>query len=96
VQSERLDRRLVAVMFTDMVGYTALIQADERLGLDKRDRYMSVLETHHEAFGGTVVQQLGDGSMSFRGGSCDPDSGRRGRAAPHACMGSAVVPGADA
>ena len=24
-----LDRRLVAVMFTDMVGYTALIQADE-------------------------------------------------------------------
>ena len=29
---ERLDRRLVAVMFTDMVGYTALMQADERPG----------------------------------------------------------------
>jgi len=28
--TERLDRRLVAVMFTDMVGYTALMQADER------------------------------------------------------------------
>jgi class 3 adenylate cyclase len=26
-----LDRRLVAVMFTDMVRYTALIRADERL-----------------------------------------------------------------
>jgi class 3 adenylate cyclase len=34
--SERLDRRLVAVMFTDMVGYTAMMQADEHLGLDKR------------------------------------------------------------
>ena len=60
-----LDRRLVAVMFTDMVGYTALIQADERVALDKRDRYMSALESHHDTFGGTIVQRLGDGSMSM-------------------------------
>jgi predicted ATPase/class 3 adenylate cyclase len=65
VVSEPLDRRLVAVMFTDMVGYTALMQTDERLGVDKRDRYMSALETHHDAFGGTIVQRLGDGSMSM-------------------------------
>ena len=60
-----LDRRLVAVMFTDMVGYTALIQDDERAALDKRDRYMTALESHHDAFGGTIVQRLGDGSMSM-------------------------------
>jgi len=63
--SERLDRRLVAVMFTDMVGYTALMQADERLAVDKRDRYISALENHHDAGGGTIVQRLGDGSMSM-------------------------------
>jgi class 3 adenylate cyclase len=63
--SERLDRRLVAVMFTDMVGYTTLMQADERLALDKRDRYMSALASHHDAFGGTIVQRLGDGAMSM-------------------------------
>ena len=63
--SDQLDRRLVAVMFTDMVGYTALIQADERVGVDKRDRYMRALERHHDAFGGTIVQRLGDGSMSM-------------------------------
>jgi len=69
--SERLDRRLVAVMFTDMVGYTALIQADERVGVDRRDRYMSALESHHDAFGGTIVQRLGDGSMSMFPSSLD-------------------------
>jgi hypothetical protein len=51
-------------MFTDIVGYTAMMQADERLGLDKRDRYMRALESHHDAFGGTIVKRMGDGSMS--------------------------------
>ncbi len=59
------DRRLVAVMFTDMLGYTALIQADEHLGRDKRDRYMSAVESQHDAYGGTIVQRLGDGTMSM-------------------------------
>src|SRR2546430_17177205 len=52
-------------MFTDMAGYTALLQADERLALDRRERYWDALERHHEAFGGTIVQRLGDGSMSM-------------------------------
>jgi len=60
-----LDRRLVAVMFTDMAGYTALLQADERLAIHRRERYWDALERHHEAFGGTIVQRLGDGSMSM-------------------------------
>jgi class 3 adenylate cyclase len=62
---DSLDRRLVAVMFTDMVGCTALMQTDESVGLEKRDRYVLALEKHHEAFGGTIVQRLGDGSMSM-------------------------------
>ena len=63
--SDGLDRRLVAVMFTDMVGYTALIQTDERLAVDTRQRYMAALDRQHDAFGGTIVQRLGDGSMSM-------------------------------
>jgi predicted ATPase/class 3 adenylate cyclase len=63
--SEALDRRLVAVTFTDMVGYTALLQADERVGVDKRDRYWAALDRQHEAFGGAIVQRLGDGSVSM-------------------------------
>ena len=60
-----LDRRLVAVVFTDMVGYTALMQLDERRAVERRDRYVSALESQHDAFGGTIVQRLGDGSMSM-------------------------------
>src|SRR4051812_16314971 len=52
-------------MFTDMVGYTALLQADEQRGIEQRERYWAALERHHEAFGGTIVQRLGDGSMSM-------------------------------
>jgi adenylate cyclase len=63
--TDALDRRLVAVMFTDMVGYTALLQADERLGVAKRERYVAALERHHAELGGTIVQRLGDGSMSM-------------------------------
>ncbi len=52
-------------MFTDMVGYTALIQTDERLAVDTRQRYVAALDRQHDAFGGTIVQRLGDGSMSM-------------------------------
>src|SRR5437764_7168323 len=58
-------------MFTDMVGYTALLQADEQRGLEARDRYVGALESHHDAFGGTIVQRLGDGSLSMFPSSLD-------------------------
>ena len=63
--SKGLDRRLVAVIFTDMVGYTALMQIDERAAIDKRKRYAAALQANHDAGGGTIVQRLGDGSLSM-------------------------------
>jgi predicted ATPase/class 3 adenylate cyclase len=59
------ERRLTAVMFTDMVGYTALMQSDETTAVAKRDRYVSALDREHDAAGGTIVQRLGDGSLSM-------------------------------
>ena len=59
------ERRLMAVMFTDMVGYTALMQADEKTAVEKRDRYVRALDRDHAAVGGTIVQRLGDGSLSM-------------------------------
>ena len=65
------DRQLAAVMFTDMEGFTALMQSDEQLALAKRDKYTNVLREKHDTFGGTIVQFFGDGSLSIFPNSVD-------------------------
>jgi predicted ATPase/tetratricopeptide (TPR) repeat protein len=52
-------------MFTDMVGYTAMMQSDEVAAVSARDAYVAAINAHHAAFDGTVVQRLGDGTMSM-------------------------------
>jgi class 3 adenylate cyclase len=41
--SEERTRRLSGIMFTDMVGYTALMQEDESRATTLRDRHRTVL-----------------------------------------------------
>src|SRR6266487_2004169 len=69
--SEPLDRQLAAVMFADMVGFTALMQEDEHLGLQARAKYRRVLEAQHEAFGGRIIQYYGDGALTIFPNSVD-------------------------
>jgi len=64
-------RQLAAVMFADIVGYTALMQENEQLGIETRAKYLRVLETQHEAFSGTIVQYYGDGALTMFPNSVD-------------------------
>ena len=57
-------RRLSAIMFTDMVGYTALMQKDESRAATLRDRHRTVLREGIEAHEGEIVQFYGDGTLS--------------------------------
>jgi predicted ATPase/class 3 adenylate cyclase len=68
---EHLDRQLAAVMFADMVGFTALMQKDEHLALQARAKYASVLNAQHGAFGGRIVQYYGDGALTIFPNSLD-------------------------
>jgi TolB-like protein/Tfp pilus assembly protein PilF len=57
-------RRLTAIMFTDMVGYTALMQENELRAKSQRDRQRAVLERLVGSRGGEVIQFYGDGTLS--------------------------------
>ena len=58
-------RQLAAIMFTDIVGYTAIMESDEVEGRKKAKRYRRVLEEQVQLHNGTVVQNYGDGSLSI-------------------------------
>ena len=51
-------------MFTDMVGYTALMQEDEHQAKLNRDRQREVLERFISEYGGRILQFYGDGTLS--------------------------------
>jgi adenylate cyclase len=59
------NRRLAAIMFSDIAGYTAMMQHDEADGLRRVRHYRQALEGLVKEYGGEVVQHYGDGSLSI-------------------------------
>ncbi len=57
-------RRLVAIMFTDIVGYTALMEEDEARATVIRLRHREVFKELHTLHSGEIVQYYGDGTLS--------------------------------
>ena len=58
-------RQLAAVMFTDMVGYTALMQQNEALAAQKMERFRICHEQSMARYNGKVVQYYGDGVLTM-------------------------------
>jgi adenylate cyclase len=54
------ERRLAAIVFTDMVGYTRLSQADESLALELLEEHRRLLRPTFLAHGGVEVKTIGD------------------------------------
>src|SRR6059036_1560825 len=54
------ERKLAAIMFTDMVGYSALAQRDDRLALELLEEHRHLLRELFPPFHGTEVQSIGD------------------------------------
>ncbi len=58
------NRRLAAVMFLDMVGYSAMMSKDEARALVCVGELEKLLRAEVPKFGGRVVKFMGDGSMA--------------------------------
>ena len=56
-------RKLTAIMFTDIKGYTALVQHDETDAMQKIDKYRQVLEELTAQHQGKVIEFYGDGAL---------------------------------
>ncbi len=58
------NRILAAILFTDIKGYTALVQKDEEAAKALLQKYYQVVERNHEQYNGKVINIYGDGSVS--------------------------------
>ncbi len=72
MKNEQLNRKLAAVMATDMVGYSTRMEADEigTLTLNNQNR-IEVFEPLIEEFKGRVVKLMGDGLLAEFGSVID-------------------------
>ena len=59
------ERRLLAIMFTDVVGYTALTERDEAAAVQVRERHRELVEALVKQFDGEVVDTPGDETLSI-------------------------------
>jgi adenylate cyclase len=53
-------RKLAAIMFTDMVGYSALSQRDDKLALQLLEEHRELLRKIFPEFNGTEIKTIGD------------------------------------
>ncbi len=66
-----ITRQLAAIMFTDMTGYTALMQEDEKKAKMMGDRQRATLLNYIPGNNGRIVQYFGDGTLSLFNSALD-------------------------
>ncbi len=58
------ERRIVAILFTDVVGYTALTERDEQAAIRVRERHRTLVRTLASQFEGELIDSTGDEALA--------------------------------
>jgi len=69
--SSTTERKLAAIMFTDIAGYTAQMSKDEAIAINLLNKKESVLKPLIKKHNGTYVKSTGDGSLSHFNSAVD-------------------------
>ena len=64
-------RQLAAIMFTDIEGYTALMQQNEEQAIQARDKHRQIFNSITEKHRGRILQYYGDGTLSIFNSAID-------------------------
>ena len=59
----KIAHQLAAIIFADVVGYTAMMQKDENDAVEKITRFRQSIESITEELNGKIVQYYGDGAL---------------------------------
>ena len=60
-----IERKLAAIMFTDIAGYTESMSKSESKSLDALEKKRSILKPLLKEHKGTFVKEIGDGTLSY-------------------------------
>ena len=71
MSSPKIERKLAAIMFTDIAGYTEQMSQDESVAISLLNKKESVLKPLIKEHNGTYVKSTGDGSLSHFNSAVD-------------------------
>ncbi|MBT8218530.1 MAG: adenylate/guanylate cyclase domain-containing protein [Bacteroidia bacterium] len=60
---QKSNRRLSAILFADIVGYTAMMQSDEGSTMNRLRHYQTILKKEVADHNGEIIKNYGDGSL---------------------------------
>ena len=69
--SSQIERKLVAIMFTDIAGYTAQMSKDEAVAISLLETKKKVFRPLLKKYNGKLVKEMGDGTLSHFPSSVD-------------------------
>ena len=62
--SSTIERKLAAIMFTDIAGYTSQMSKDQDVALSMLDTKRKALKPLIQKYNGTLIKEMGDGTLS--------------------------------